>query len=530
MTMLDPGLVEYLADPYIFIPGLRFPDTQGRVVPFNDPHEEQIVALDDFIAPGVETVAHVKPRQIGDTTILTAAWFWIVYTSPDALRCLILANDEGAAKNIFAMIRAYNDSLPQALRRRTISDSVGELIYRDTRAGFKVLVAGGRGQGRSFTFQLLVAEEMAYWPGGTVKDGLADQVWASVTSTQHEGPNKRTAMISTPKAKGDLHERKMRATLQAWRNRDPKVRFRFFRWFDHRKYRLQAPREWEPTQEEWAHGERFGLDIDQLYWRNQKIMGPLGIGLDRFRKEYPATLEDGYRIVSGAWFDQDKLEALEASLAPRQGPITIYRRPEPGRLYAAGTDPAWCNGGDEFVTIICDDLGRQCAVFATNLGGVTMAAVTSAMLLKKYDALTLLEANPGGGGENVLREYRSRHVRLLLDGKPGAKKAFQTTGSTRPGLLADLRVDFNDKDALDLTDLATVQEMTHFRDENGRIEGGRPEGQDGVGDNRVMALALCNRARRKLPRTIREPARSSSRQAPAVNPWTAVNRQREAGR
>lgn len=510
-------LEDYLAEPYEFIAGMEFADEKGQLRNFAEPFQEQILALDDFITPGVHTVCHLKPRQIGDTTVCTAAWFWLIFTSPDPVRCLILANDDDATKNIFGKIRSYWRSLPRWIRkkRKVLSESAGELVFADTGAGFKVLTAGGKGHGRSFTFQMVLAEEMAFWP-----ESKAADVWASVQSTQHEGPYNRTAILSTPNGRGNLYEQKVRQAMAAWERGDAGVRFRFFRWFDHDAYRKAPPKTWEPTEDEWLYGQRFRLDLQQLYWRHDKVWGVKGIGPDKFRKEYPATVEDGFRVIEGSWFDLDLIEALEASLQPATpvDGLSVYEAPVRGRRYVAGVDPSWCFGGDDFVCQIMDEFGKQVAVFATNVGGTHLAAQKAAGLIQTYNkAKTLLERNPGGGGVQTYEVLRDAGVHLY---NPGGKP-FTTNATTRPVMLGDLRTDFNG-DLLDVLDVPTVREMGHFRSRDGKIEGGRPEGLDGVGDDRVMALALANKARRSLPAVSSTRHRIRTRRALPFNPYLAL--------
>jgi|14BtaG_2_1085337.scaffolds.fasta_scaffold12188_3 hypothetical protein len=502
---------ELLDDPFEFIPRLKIADEQGRLTDFDRPFDEQISALDDFTAPGVETVVHLKPRQIGDTTVATAAMFWMAYTCPDPVKYLIVANDTDATSSIFGRIKLYEESLPRHLRRRLEFSNKKELVFADTKAGIHVLTAGGKGHGRSFTFQGLLLDEFAYWPD-------PDPVHASLTSTQHDGPYKRTWYLSTPNGPGNLYHRKVLAAMEAHAKGDPSVRFRFFRWADHAKYQKAPAPDWEPSQEEWelaklhlmrlypgeTEGDRDRRVMRQLFWRWSKINGVDGIGLERFRREYPLTVEDGFLVFEGSWFDVDYLNDLLSTLGSgQQGALRVYRKPKKGRHYAIGADPSWCNGGDNAVAQVLDHAGRQCAVLSMNMGGEHLFAERVANLANVYNnALVLTEANKGGGGSNVISILERDKVNLWKHRDPDSRKLkdWVTHGhggvGSKQELLGRLRQVVN-TDTLDLKDPMTVEEMMHIREVNGKIEG-----QDGYHDDHVMALALAEWCRRELPTAV----------------------------
>ena len=173
-----------------FISRLKIANEKGVVQRFDTPHPEQVELLRALENPLIKTVVVDKPRQIGGTTLNCADTFYSTYVARDPIRTLVTAHENDATDSIFSRIRFFHDTLPQRLRRELARSNRKELVYKDTNAGIRCMTAGGRGQGRSWTYQRLVAEELAFWPN-------ARDVWASLTSTMHEGPHSKTVLIST---------------------------------------------------------------------------------------------------------------------------------------------------------------------------------------------------------------------------------------------------------------------------------------------------------------------------------------------
>jgi hypothetical protein len=476
-------------DPIEFISRLKIIDNKGMERFFNEPFLEQQIALSDFLQ-GHQTIVHCKPRQIGDTTVGCAWNFTYGYWASDPVRTLIVANDHDATDSIFRRLKYFHDSLPNVMKRPMARSNRKEMEFSDTGVMWRCLTAGGRGHGRSFTFQRLHADEVAFWPN-------ADDVWASVTSTLHDGPHKSIFVTSTPNGPGNLFHRKV---LDA--QNDPNACFRFFRWADHHAYSLEPPDEWEPTQEEWELKELHGLNICQLYWRNQKIRGADGIGIERFRKEYPLTVEEGFMEVSGSWFDVAYLNEIVCTLRPPDltSEIRIHKQPENGMAYAIGADPSWGTGNDYAVAQVLSEDGELVATFATNKRTPEDFAMRLGELSYFYNqARVLCEYNTGGGGPVVIQKIREMGVPLWFDPQTGDH--FKMTGGRssvgkKTQVYSHLRY-LVDNDALTLTDLPTVQQLMHIREEGGKIEG-----RDGYHDDLADALALAAWNSKNLPRGI----------------------------
>lgn len=510
-------LKELSERPEEFIGRLKIVDEKGQERYFDTPFSEQILALEDFMSPA-ETVIHYKPRQIGDTTVATAYNFNYLYWCPDPVRCLVVADSYESTDAIFGRVRHYYRSLPNFMKRKVGKSNKRELVYEDTMAGFRCMTAGGKSEARGWTYQRLHADELAFWPN-------AEEVWASITSTMHEGPHRKTIIISTADGPGNLYHQKVLAAIEAERKGDQNVRFRFFKWSDHVSYQLEPPNGWEPDQGEWELSQHHGLTMPQVYWRHDKIHGVNGIGLTRFRREYPLTIEDGFAVFDGSWFDADYLNQLISTVAPVEGSVRIFERPVPGETYAMGVDPSWCNGGDNAVAQILSSNGQQVATLSMNEGGEILFATKAIELALHYNkARTLVESNTGGAGTVVIREFQKAGVPLWSQtttssgGMSRVPKYWTTSRGSKQEGYAHLRQMVNG-DALQLSDLTTIQELMHIREFNGKIEG-----QDGYHDDHADALMLAEWNRRSLPTADIAPHLRPKRYYARRNPFNVARR------
>ena len=430
----------------------------------------------------------LKPRQIGMTTVNCADTFWATFTARKPLRTIVATDHNKTTKSIFGKFCNYYHYLPRALQSSNpflINKNDKTLISERTGALIDHMTARGDTHGRGWTYQRVVAEELAYWPH-------AQDTWGALTATQHEGPDSQTIIISTPNGPGDFYHEKVLAAQEAERSGDPRTRFLFSRWSDHQTYRKEVPEGWEPTQDEWALSQHHGLDMEQLFWRHDKIHGVKGCGERRFRREYPLTVEDGFLVLEGSWFDTDYLnEVLNYLPRSRQGESRLYKDKELDGEYVIGVDPSWCNGGDYAVACVMNDLGEMCAVYSTNQGGEDRFAQEVANLSRLYNrARVLVESNTGGAGKVVIKSLMREGVSLWKD--PQGRDWVTHRGNKE--LAYSYARQMVNGDAYDLCDHATIQELMHIREEKNKIEG-----QDGYHDDHAMAFVLACWALRSLP-------------------------------
>ena len=477
-TDIDQHYRALVQDPFQFLSSLYIEDEKGALSRFGNPHNEQIMMLDDMMSDR-ELLVYITPRQIGKTTI-ACGWNYIYgYASLDPVRTLTVAHEAEATDAIFRKIRTFHDNLPATLKRPVERSNKKELKYADTGAVWRCMTAGGRSHGRAWTYQRLHADEIAFWPH-------AAEVWASVTSTIHQGPHRQIIVTSTPNGPGGIfHDMVKRGQS------DPKVLLRFFKWSDHSSYRADPPKGWEPDQSEADLSKLHGWDLHQVYWRHQKIHGVEGIGIEQFRREYPATIEEGFLTFSGSWYDIEYLNELLAVLyEPKQHlEFRVFEEVEPGMTYAIGADPSWGTGGDYAVAQVVSADHRQVAVIETNTRSPDEFALAVGRLSALYNnARVLCEANTGGSGPVVIKNLMSMGVPLWKNEKGEDFKTWSLGGRLggSKGMVYAHARDIVNADGVQLNDFGTVQQCCYVR-----LVGGKLEGQNGYNDDLSDALALA---------------------------------------
>jgi hypothetical protein len=500
---LTPQDLDYLREnPLRFTSGLMVPDKYGAWVRLGadvTPPARQIMA--DLLGPAT-TLWYNKSRQIRASTTVLAWAFTRLYWATNPIGAVLATNYDSTNEELWGRLRGYYDRLPVSMQRDLQKHNGRMMQFARSGSRIKCLSSKSPAGARSGTNQITIADEVAYWYN-------AEKLWADLSSTQVEDASTRTIGLSTPNGPGGLHHEKFMACRAAMRRGDPNVIARFFEWWKQPEYATPPAPGWEPTQEEFAFGELYGLTPAQLYWRHDKIHGPKGIGLAQFRREFPSTEEEGFLNFGGSWFDAELLSAIEAVLLSRRqvvGELRVYARPRPGVVYAVGVDPSLCSGGDSAVAQVLDDEGRQCATLSTNTGGVERFADMVAEVAEAYNhARVLCEWNPQGGGNIVIARLEQLGTKLwYADPEPGEKattkrKHWVTGHGNKHAAYSHARQMVNGN-VWELNDVSTVQQMLHVREEDGTIEG-----RDGVHDDEAMALVLAGWNLRTLPKVVRDP-------------------------
>jgi hypothetical protein len=390
-----------------------------------------------------KNVLILKPRQIGSTTITQAWAFHYGWKCKDPIRILTMTHESGACTRVNNMLRNYWRGLPRDLRPPLEPNNQHNIGFaRKTADGedaegvvFTQYMSGGRGQGRSWTYNIVIFTEMGLYPQGSasVKGGTeadADAV-ESVLSTMHEGPHTKVIIEST----GDGPSGKFYEMVKLARESDEWI-FLFFRWFDFDHYERTPPASWTRRVDELESAERIavaqGCDINdpivdrKLCWRRYKLESE-GYSLMRFRREYPETWQDPFLLTEDTWFDSELCNRVLGRLPPwSKEDLVVYHEPEQGHRYFIGMDTSGGKGKDHSVIVVLRDDFEVAAVWGSNkttlLGQAEMAsrlaAFYSTVDQKTGDALrcrVLVERNKYGG--TVIKHLNKLGVSQWTDSK-----------------------------------------------------------------------------------------------------------------
>lgn len=484
----------FINDGNRFMRKLAIIDAYGKLRYLEDPWEEQVALWHALFVSN--RVFVLKCRQVGITTAVIAFFLWKYYRQPDPKALLSIGHEEGAKMRMNTGIRTHYENLPPGLKPSLPRDNQSEIQSGHNGAIMRQLVAGGRGQAKSFTYNDLHATEMAYWPEGSsaAKGGnVARTLWASVRATMHD-PDGHVVVESTADGPSGLfYDMYKRAVLPGsdWH-------FLFFPWHHVARYRrpVEDPERFaeEMTDEELELVALYGLDLEQVAFRRHKLEDDLYSPM-RFRREYPLNPLEPFLLTGDGWFNLEQLNRYAAALPPGQQNDTkqlhLYLKPTPGRRYFIGMDTSGGTGGDfAVITVVRDDL-KMAARWASNRHSpkkqADMLAKISSMYLR---ALSLVEEN--NHGKTVIKHAKTLGVNLWTDPKEKKVKYFFATTALKREYYDWARY-IADSDYCEISCATTVKELTTIVEKsNGKIEADG-DGHDDHADAWALAVFCARR-------------------------------------
>ena len=402
ITKVNGQVLEAFKDPRNFFKFLKvFNKETGKLEPFilRPQQEELLQALLTH-----NKVVVLKARQLGISTLLRAYFLWKSYMSVEPTRHAIISYTRDSADHLHNMDKGFYLSLPKPLQRKLSKSSSRTLQFGDTNAELRAFTAGGKaGATRSFTFSDTHISEFAFFDD---QDDLLANVMASVGEGQ-------IVIETTPNSPGDkYHELIEGAPGNGWH-------LCWFPWYEHAPYtkksQFHQPQVPDPTEEELSLKERHDLTLGQLYWRRSMIRT---MGLEKFRREFPATVDEAFFAASNEFFPLDILDELE--VVDLGGQVDRwYCDPVPGDKFAMGVDVAAGRGGDfSVITVVSCTTMLPIYHFRSNQILPHQLADKIYELYWDFDEpYTIIEQN--GPGETVLYRMKEWKVKNLYKDTKG---------------------------------------------------------------------------------------------------------------
>lgn len=400
----------YKEDPIAFIEdNLWIQVKEGGIKRFklNGPQRMLIETMEKQRKAGLPIrVIILKARQIGFSTVVQAYIFWWL-TRNRYTAGLVIAHENDASVNLWSKFVLFlNRMLPEfapKVKRKDEARGRLELGTDDpAKAPFdpcygstlKIESAQDKEAGRSGTYQLVHASEVAFWPW--------PQTFLALKQTVANVPGTLFVEESTANgASGQFYEDWMAA--KAGKTNFIPV---FVAWWEHEEYRLKTnPQEdeawvrfktalakaveegqedwkkhldWEPDgvieldEEEMELAKTYPIDYGQIKWRRWCIQENCGGDKDKFCQEYPASDDEAFLQSGRPFFDSRQVRMLkewlkspdnkgpkpvrytiDESVDPEEGKplseiiypdpfgeLTVWEKPQPGKEYAIGADVA----------------------------------------------------------------------------------------------------------------------------------------------------------------------------------------------
>jgi len=223
----------------------------------------------------------LKGRQQGCSTYVGGRFYWRT-TWRRGLRTFILTHEDQATQNLFDMVNRYHEHCPEAVRPSTGAANAKELYFDKLDSGYKVGTAGTRGVGRSSTIQLFHGSEVAFWPH-------AETHAAGVLQAVPDEDGTEVILETTANGVGNFYHLK-------WQDAENGIGdfiAIFVPWYWQDEYRKSADGV-VLSDDEVEYQEAYGLDLEQMAWRRNKIAELKDPVL--FKQEYPATAAEAFQM------------------------------------------------------------------------------------------------------------------------------------------------------------------------------------------------------------------------------------------
>src|SRR5262245_1577010 len=321
----------------------------------------------------------LKGRQMGVSTYVAARFYHRTINSP-GIRTFIVAHSDDGSRNLYQIVRRFQDSMPEELKPSVGVSNATELIFDRIDSGYLVSVASTEGVGRSATAQNAHLSEMAFWKN-------LDDHFAGLLQTIPDVVGSEIIIESTAFGFNDFH--------RLWRRAEAEeIEFIpiFLPWFLDPGYRVEAlPADFALDDDEAAYAQAYGLDDSQMAWRRKQIAL---LGIKRWNQEYPATPNEAF-VAS----DFDSFIPHDLVTAARR------RKVEPSGPLIIGFDPAY-TGKDRHAMVWRQ--GRAVTKIESRRGLDTMQAAGWCKSVIDRDKPLVMNIDVGGVGAGVVDRLKEQ--------------------------------------------------------------------------------------------------------------------------
>lgn len=318
---------------------LKVADKSGATVPFiwNAAQRNLHAKLERQIKETGKVRALVlKGRQMGISTYV-AARFYHRTTTSFGKKTLIVAHQAKSTSSLFEMVKRYHQHSP--LPVSTAYSNATELVFDKLGGKYGLATAGSDDVARGTTAQLAHLSEFGFWSNG-------QKHMAGLGNTVADEPGTEIIIESTANGIGNAFH-KMWQEAEAGRGEFIAV---FLPWFLDPSYRAKVKPDFVLSKEDVDYMQAYGLDMEQMQWRANKI-ATYGEGFSYlWSQEYPATATEAFQtstknpLVS----PERVMAAVNSKYADMNAPLVI------------GCDPAGDGVNDADRTAIAFRRGRVC--------------------------------------------------------------------------------------------------------------------------------------------------------------------------
>lgn len=457
----------------------------------------------------------LKARQEGVSTLCEGLIFERTARFENS-NSLIVAHEPESTDAIFSMSKLFYDLLPFDVKPMRRYDNKKQMVFENPdekgrtnnpglRSRMVISTADKTKIGRGLTIHNFHGSEVAFWKN-------AKALMLSVLQSIPNLPNTAVFLESTANGFGGDGEYFYQMVQNALAGKN-EFELIFLPWHLMPEYsQLFAndadKKKFAETLDEYEKELRAkeNLTYEQLKWRRWAIQNLCGGDLDKFKQEYPATIEESFAASSKAVIPKQYIEAQGKFVRQpirKLDDILIYEEPNVNHFYSLGADPAEGIGQDDSAITVIDKMtGREVGFYIGQIQPDLFAKKIRMTAELFNNALTVIEINNHGLAViNALKtEYSNIYQRTVFDKVTNTKRkelGWKTSQTTKPLMVDDFIAGLRDDD-VGLSSQVTVSQMMTFvhTSESNKYGMGAETGQK---DDALISAMLAWQGLKELP-------------------------------
>lgn len=459
----------------------------------------------------------LKARQEGVSTLCEAISFERAARHENT-SALIVAHEPESTEEIFAMSKRFYDMLPDWMKPLRRYDNKKQMVFENPDEKMRGRLPGKRSRmviatadkvkiGRGLTLHCFHGSEVAFWK-------KAKELLLSVMQAIPDLPNTMVFLESTANGFGGDGEYFYNLVQDAISGKND-FELIFLPWHLMPEYAMNFGSEGEKKKfaetldaYEKDIQKRFNLTLEQLNWRRWAVKNKCGGDTDKFKQEYPITIEEAFVASANTVIQKQHIEAqrkyIREPIDKLDGDILIYEHVK-NHYYSLGGDSSEGEGQDDSAFTVFDKMtGREVAHFSNNRIPPDLFAKKMVKAAEYFgNAIIVPEIN--GHGIAVLNELQKLEYPNIFrqryydhTSKQWTRRlGWKTTKITKPLMVDEFKEGLREEE-IGLSSVETVGQMFTFvhTNEAGRHGMGAETGQK---DDCLISAMLAWQGLKDLP-------------------------------